>query len=127
MDDHKFFICAHCGNLVGMIHSAGVPIFCCKEPMKQLDANASEGAGEKHLPVVKISGNKVTVEVGETSHPMAKEHSIRWIYLQTKKGGQRKGLLPDEAPRAVFSLEDDEPVAAFAYCSLHGLWKTEVE
>lgn len=127
MDDHKFFICAHCGNLVGMIHSAGVPIFCCKEPMKQLDANASESAGEKHLPVVKISGNKVTVEVGEAFHPMTKEHSIRWIYLQTQKGGQRKGLLPGEAPRAVFSLEDDEPVAAFAYCNLHGLWKTEVE
>lgn len=127
MDDHKFFLCAHCGNLVGMIHSTGVPIICCGEPMKQLEANTSEGAGEKHLPVIKADGNKVTVEVGATFHPMTEEHSIQWIYLQTKKGGQRKGLLPGGKPCAVFALEDDEPVAAFAYCNLHGLWKTELK
>ena len=68
MDDHKFFLCAHCGNLVGMIHSTGVPIICCGEPMKQLEANTSEGAGEKHLPVIKVDGNKVTVEVLSLIH-----------------------------------------------------------
>ena len=57
---------------------------------------------------------------------MAEEHSIQWIYLQTEKGGQRKALLPGEAPEAVFALAGDKPVAAYAYCNLHGLWKAAV-
>lgn len=127
MDNHKFFICKHCGNIVGLIHDAGVPLVCCGEPMQELAANTAEAAQEKHLPVVKAEDGKVTVCVGEVGHPMTKEHSIQWIYLQTDHGGQRKALLPDEAPEAAFALVDDKPVAAFAYCNLHGLWKTEIE
>ena len=123
----RFFICKHCGNLVGMIHNAGVPIICCGEPMQELVANSTEAAGEKHLPVVKVEGNKVSVEVGSTHHPMTEEHSIQCIYLETKHGGQRKGLCPDEAPKAEFALTDDEPVSAYAYCNLHGLWRTMIE
>ncbi|MEG3041808.1 MAG: desulfoferrodoxin, partial [Clostridium sp.] len=29
----KFFVCKHCGNMVGMIHSSGVPMICCGEKM----------------------------------------------------------------------------------------------
>ena len=54
------------------------------------------------------------------------EHSIQWIYLQTKKGGQRKNLAAGEAPAAAFALVDDEPIAAYAYCNLHGLWRKEI-
>ena len=25
-DNNKFYICEHCGNLIGMIHDAGVPM-----------------------------------------------------------------------------------------------------
>ena len=125
--DQRFFICKHCGNLVGMIHNAGVPIICCGEPMQELVANSTEAAGEKHLPVVKVEGDKVSVEVGSTHHPMTEEHSIQWIYLETKHGGQRKRLCPDEAPKAEFALTDDEPVSVYAYCNLHGLWRTMIE
>ena len=127
MDDHKFFLCEHCKNLIGTIHNSGVPIFCCGEPMKLLEANTESDAKEKHLPIVKINRNEVIVEVGGTFHPMTEKHSIRWIYLQTEKGGQRKVLLPDELPRAIFALEKDKPVAAFAYCNLHGLWETKLQ
>ncbi len=34
--------------------------------------------------------------------------------------------IPGEAPKAVFALAGEEPVAVYAYCNLHGLWKTEV-
>ena len=27
-DNNKFYICEHCGNLIGMIHDAGVPVMC---------------------------------------------------------------------------------------------------
>ena len=68
----------------------------------------------------------MTVTVGEALHPMTEEHSIEWIYLETERGGQRKILRPDEKPEAVFLLEDDEALAAYAYCNLHGLWRTDL-
>lgn len=122
----KFFICEHCGNLVGVIHDAGVPMMCCGQKMTQLIPGTVEASVEKHLPVVTVDGDKVKVEVGSVAHPMAEEHSILWVYLQTDKGGQRKNLKVGEAPVAEFSLLDEKPVAAYAYCNLHGLWKTEI-
>ena len=122
----KFFICEHCGNLVGVINDAGVPMMCCGQKMTQLIPGTVEASVEKHLPVVTVDGDKVKVEIGSVAHPMAEEHSILWVYLQTNKGGQRKNLAVGEAPVAEFSLLDEKPVAVYAYCNLHGLWKTEV-
>ena len=68
-------------------------------------------------------GNKVTVTVGEVAHPMLEEHFIKWIVLETTQGSQRKELKAGEQPQAIFMLTDcDKPVAAYAYCNLHGLW-----
>ncbi len=122
----QFFVCEECGNLVGMIHSSGVPMVCCGQKMKELVANTSDGAKEKHVPVVTVDGDTVTVEVGSVAHPMTEAHYIQWIYLQTEKGGQRKALKPGEAPKAVFVLKDDKAVAAYEFCNLHGLWKKEL-
>lgn len=126
MKEHKFFICKHCGNIVGLVKDGGVPMICCGEPMTQLKANTTDGATEKHLPAVKIEGNTIHVQVGDVPHPMLEEHYIQFIYLQTEKGGQRKALSPGETPNASFSLIDDKPLAVFEYCNLHGLWKTEL-
>ena len=59
----KFFVCEHCGNLVGMIHDAGVPMMCCGQKMTALVPNTVEASGEKHKPVVKVEGNTVTFEI----------------------------------------------------------------
>ena len=48
----KFFVCEHCGNLVGVIHDAGVPMMCCGQKMTQLIPGTVEASVEKHLPVV---------------------------------------------------------------------------
>ena len=85
-------------------------------------ANATDAAREKHVPVVTVEGNTVSVTVGSVEHPMTEEHYITWIYLETEKGGQRKALKPGEAPSATFTLIDDEPVGVYEYCNLHGLW-----
>ena len=53
--------------------------------------------------------------------------NISWIYVETKNGGQRKALKVNEEPKASFCFYDDEPVAIYAYCNLHGLWKTEIK
>ena len=34
--EKRFYVCKHCGNMVGMIKNAGVPIICCGEPMAEL-------------------------------------------------------------------------------------------
>jgi superoxide reductase len=57
---------------------------------------------------------------------MTEEHHIAWIYLQTEHGGQRKCLSPGDKPEAAFALTGDKPLAAYAYCNLHGLWKADV-
>lgn len=125
MCETRFFICKHCGNLVGMIHNSGVPIICCGEPMSELIPGSVDASLEKHVPVVTVEGNTVTVAIGSVAHPMTEEHYIQWVYLQTTAGGQRKCFSPGDAPTVTFALTEGEPVAAFAYCNLHGLWKTD--
>lgn len=126
MCENKFYVCEHCGNIVGLIKNAGVPLMCCGQKMTKLEAGTVEASLEKHVPVVKTEGNLVKVEIGSVAHPMTEEHSITWVYLQTDKGGQRKCLNPGEAPEVTFALADEKAVAVYAYCNLHGLWKTEL-
>lgn len=123
MKDPRFFVCKHCGNMVDMIHSSGVPMICCGEKMTELVAGSTDAATEKHVPVIAIDGNEVKVTVGAVAHPMVEEHYITWIYLHTEKGIQRKHLNPGEEPSASFALTaDDKVIAAYEYCNLHGLW-----
>ncbi len=122
----KFFVCKICGNFVGMIKESGAPMTCCGQKMTELVPGTSDGAVEKHVPVFTVEGNKVTVTVGSVEHPMAPEHFIEWIALETAKGAQRKVLEPGAKPCAEFMLTDDDSVVAvYAYCNLHGLWKSE--
>lgn len=92
--------------------------------LEALKANTSDGAAEKHVPVVSINGNTVEVAIGSVAHPMLEEHYITGIYIETTSGGQFASLKPGEEPKAVFVLKDgDEFIAAYEYCNLHGLWK----
>lgn len=127
MCEIRFYVCEHCGNIVGLIHNAGVPMMCCGQKMTELTPNTVEASVEKHLPVVNVDGDKVYVEIGSNPHPMLPEHHIVWVYLQTDRGGQRKCLEVGGEPKVTFALADEKPVAVFAYCNLHGLWKTDVE
>ena len=128
MTESRFYICEHCGNIIGMIHSSGVNVVCCGQKMTKIEPGTVEASVEKHLPVVKVSedGKTVVANVGAVAHPMTPEHSITWVYLETDKGGQRKVLNPGEEPIVRFELADEKPIAVYAYCNLHGLWKTEV-
>ena len=123
----KFLICKYCGNMVGLIEDRGIPLNCCGEKMLELVPNTQEASAEKHLPEVTVSGNSMTVQVGGTLHPMTDDHSIPFVYVETEKGGQRKCLKPGEESKVSFSFLEDKPVAVYAYCNLHGLWKTEVK
>ena len=125
-ENNRFFYCPHCGNIIGMINSSGVPVVCCGAPMEQLIPGTVEASLEKHIPVAEVKENTVKVTIGSIEHPMVDEHFIMWVYLETDKGGQRKCLTPGTAPEVVFALCDEEPKAVYAYCNLHGLWKADI-
>jgi superoxide reductase len=134
-EGQKFFKCKHCGNMIGLIKNKGVPMLCCGEKMAELVPNTAEASTEKHLPVVNgESGtcdcgcecNCLTVQIGSAPHPMEEGHHIAFVYVETERGGQRKCLNIGEEPKLPFCVTGDKPVAVYAYCNLHGLWKTEM-
>ena len=94
--------------------------------MTELVPGVVEASHEKHIPEVSIDGSVLKVTVGAVEHPMTDEHSILWVYLETDRGGQRKCLEVGAPPVVTFALTDERPVAVYAYCNLHGLWKTEI-
>ena len=123
MKNLKFYICPHCGNVVEMIHDAGVKLMCCGQKMDELVAGAVEASHEKHIPAVDMEGGIVNVKVGSVEHPMADNHWIQWVLVVTDRGVHRKHLKPGEAPKVKFLLSGEKPLAVYAYCNLHGLWK----
>ena len=40
----------------------------------ELIPNTTDAAGEKHVPVIEVAGNTVTVTVGAVEHPMMEKH-----------------------------------------------------
>ena len=93
----------------------------------ELTANTTDGAFEKHVPVIEQTGDTVTVKVGSVEHPSLPAHYIEFILMLTDSGFQMKWLKPGDTPSAVFALTAGEkPVEAYEYCNLHGLWKAEV-
>lgn len=122
----KYYICEHCGNIIEYVKDSGVPIMCCGQKMTEIVPGTSDGAVEKHVPVVTVSGNEILVQVGSVEHPMVEEHYTEWIVIQTEKGSQKVRLSAGDEPKAKFLLVDnDRLVSAYAYCNLHGLWKSE--
>ena len=134
----KFYYCKHCGKVIVIVKNTPVPTICCGEPMVELVPGVTDAASEKHVPVISIEKNVVTVSVGEVAHPMQEEHLIEWILLKTNKGIQQKWLKPGDEPKSTFVLSEDEPKATFVlaegekveaayeYCNLHKLWKASV-
>lgn len=126
MDSRKFYRCEVCKNFFGVINDSGVNPVCCGQPMTDVKANSTDAAGEKHVPVLERNGKSLKVKVGSVAHPMLEEHYIQWIYVMQGDHAQRIGLKPGAAPEADFILDSDtEPVSAYEYCNLHGLWVAE--
>ena len=126
MSNTKFYICEKCGNLIEKIDDSGVPVVCCGQKMTPIVAGRVEASREKHIPVATVEGDVVRVSVGSVEHPMAEEHSILWVELKTDRGVQRKNLRVGEPPVVSFALAGEKPLEVYAYCNLHGLWKSEI-
>ncbi|MFA6934129.1 MAG: desulfoferrodoxin family protein [Sphaerochaetaceae bacterium] len=120
----EFYVCKICGNIIAYVNNTGIEVECCGQPMELIVPGSTDGAKEKHVPVIKREGNLVTVTVGSVEHPMTEAHYIQWIALETKAGNQRVELKPGQKPVATFAVkEGDTVISAYEYCNLHGLFK----
>jgi superoxide reductase len=119
--ERKFFRCGHCGNIISYVKSSGAAVVCCGEPMREIIANSTDAAGEKHIPVAKRTGNKLQVTVASVLHPMTPEHHIEWILAAQSDRTECVKLKPTGSPTAEFYVNDGK-VTVYEYCNLHGLW-----
>lgn len=125
-DQRKFYKCALCGNLVGLIEDGGGTLVCCGQEMEQLLPNSVDAAQEKHVPAAKRENGALAVSVGSIPHPMTLEHHIAWIVVAQGSTTQRVALDKTGQPAAAF-LVAEGPLTVYAYCNLHGLWVAEVQ
>ncbi len=110
MSESRFYICEKCGNTVGMIHDKGVPLMCCGQPMTHLKPEKRTLNIERKENVIRVTASK-----GDS-----------WVYIATDRGGQRKMLDPNGSRELNFSLNDEEPMAVYAFDGGKGLSVTEV-
>ncbi len=116
-----FYKCDLCGNVVHKMNDAKGNLACCGKDMRLLKANTMDASNEKHVPVIEVSGDTVTVTVGSVEHPMVEEHWIQWVALIAGEKVYINYLTPGQAPKAVFPKIADS-FEAYEYCNLHGLW-----
>ncbi|MBW2967645.1 desulfoferrodoxin [Candidatus Woesearchaeota archaeon] len=120
---NQVYKCSVCGNVVETVHVGGGELVCCNKPMELLEANSTDAAQEKHVPVVEEEDDKIKVSVGTVPHPMTEEHFIEWIELISEGKAFRKYLKPGDEPVVHFCKSSSEATVR-AYCNLHGLWKS---
>ena len=126
-NQRHFLKCDICGNVVGMIDDMKANMVCCGQAMRTMTPNTVDASQEKHIPVARREGDNLIVNVGSALHPMTEEHHIDFIYIETENGGKRRCLKVGQEPTIKVCYCDDKPVAVYAYCNLHGMWKTEIE
>lgn len=119
---NEIYKCEKSGLMVEVLQDAEGTPMCCGEPMKLLRENTTDGAKEKHVPVVEKIEGGYRVTVGSVEHPMTDAHYIQWIELVTPTGVLRHNLTSQDKPVAEFKTDATE-VEAREYCNLHGLWK----
>lgn len=124
----KLLKCETCGKIVEVVIDTKVPVMCCGKPMVELVANTTDGAHEKHVPVLSVEGDQLIVKVGEVPHPMLDVHWITNIFVVYGQNVAKVTLNPGQEPEATFALNGYKgKIEVYEYCNLHGLWKSEIE
>jgi len=120
----EVYKCEVCGNIIEVMHAGVGALVCCGEDMKLMTENTVDAAKEKHVPVIEIGKDSITVKVGSVAHPMEEKHYIEWIELIADDKVYRQFLKPGDKPEATFAITASK-VTAREYCNLHGLWKAD--
>ena len=122
--DITFYRCDICGQIMATIGEQANLLSCCGQKMTLLHADTVDASVERHVPVYRRIGHKITVQVGEIEHPMTEDHHIEWICMVTCCGIQWKPLPINGTSDTTFRIKGNEDVLAiYSYCNLHGLWK----
>ncbi len=119
----QVYKCDVCGNMVEMIHEGAGELVCCGQPMTLQKENTTDGAKEKHVPVMEDTPAGCKVTVGSVKHPMEDKHYIEWIELIVDGSAFRKFFKPGDDPSVVFKGMKTQGAMAREYCNIHGLWK----
>lgn len=122
----EIYKCSVCGNIVEVQYAGGGTLSCCGKPMVLQKEGMTDGALEKHVPVVeKQNDNTYLIKIGSQPHPMLDIHYIEWIEIITKDRTYRKFLKPNDKPEALFEDIKETEFTVREYCNIHGLYKTE--
>lgn len=108
----KFYVCNVCGKIIAIVKDSGVSTICCEKNMNELKPSTTYDNLEKHIPVLKVDGSKVTVTIGSQMNPIATEQYIEWILLQTNHDSTQKWLKLKNEPKADFAIVTGEKVEA---------------
>ena len=122
----KIYVCKKCGNVILKLEDKSEALVCCGEKMTLVEANTTEAATEKHLPVYEIKDGMINIKVGEVEHPMTDEHYISFIILASDDKYMIKKLTAGDKPEASFPY-DKSYNKIYAYCNLHSLWLSEIK
>jgi superoxide reductase len=110
---------------VEIVHAGEGQLICCGKSMKPMVPGTTDGAAEKHVPVIEKVDDGYLVKIGSIEHPSLQEHYIEWIEVLTEDGRiGRKYLKPGDKPEAKFYCKSPVVVAR-EYCNIHGLWSKE--
>ena len=120
---NSIFKCMHCGYIVQVLHEAKGKLNCCGDEMKLMKENDTDGATEKHVPVIEATDQGVKVTVGSVAHPMEEDHFIEWIEIINGDYVNRKYLKPGDKPEAEFYVKYSDKLVVREYCNKHGHWK----
>ena len=94
---NEVYKCEVCGNIVEVLHAGPAALTCCNQKMTLMTENTVDAAVEKHVPVIEVSANSITVKVGSVTHPMQDDHFIEWIELIADGKVYRQNLQPGDA------------------------------
>jgi superoxide reductase len=121
----QIYKCNICGNIVAVVHTGGGQLVCCGQPMILQEANTTDAAQEKHVPVIEKTDQGYKVSIGSIPHPMEEAHYIEWIELIADGKVYRQELKAGDLPEANFCITA-ESVLVRAFCNLHGLWEKNI-
>ena len=122
----EIYKCNVCGNMVEVLHAGDGELVCCGQPMKLMNPDSTDGATEKHVPVIEKWKKGYHIKVGSARHPMEEKHYIEWIELVSDDGRVwRRFLTPADEPEAFFDEVEADKITARDFCNIHGLWKAE--
>ena len=120
----QIYKCNICGNITEVLNIGVGELICCGQPMELMQSKTEDIGQEKHLPIIKKTGDDTIIEVGSVLHPMDKDHYIQWIEVIVGKLSYKKFLNPNDKPIAKLKLKA-EKIKAREFCNIHGLWEVQ--